>query len=477
MTEEIVVRPPQPICSAETAIAALSSEDDGIRYYAAWWLGKHRVQDACEALCEALKDERDRTALGGYPLRRQAARSLGLLKNSLAVPALIEVLECPDLRLQEAAIHALATIEDRAAIPGLLALFDLEGEIAAEALLEALATFEVWEARLQVEKFYSHPSERVQCAAARYLYALTRESTYLQKLLQTLEHENHFLRWAATFDLGGLGLLEVAPALIKAFVPNSIKLLNLKRILERLLQNEAIAEVQRQKESDFLFDSIDGLLIELESSTRNALDASTRLEVSEESIREMRSLEALVIAQQDETGGTQDESVSPVAALIAALRSKHPKVRAAAIDGLVELAPATVKPLIEAYESSNDHGYQACLIQAIARIGDPRALELLQDVVGVEIANHCQGNVRRVAALGLGRIGRQAPGSKASQLALKKLDWALRMPEDWALRYSAAVSLEEIGSTESMFVLQTAANSEIDLVVQTRIARALAAIL
>ena len=108
----------QLINNPEAAITALkNSEDEGVRYYTAWWLGKNRILEAIPLLCECLKDERDRTTLGGYPLRRQAARSLGMLKDSRAVTALIEALDCSDLRLQEAVILSLNNIGDRSAIP------------------------------------------------------------------------------------------------------------------------------------------------------------------------------------------------------------------------------------------------------------------------------------------------------------------------------------------------------------------------
>ena len=92
MNENItLIDSPQPIDNSEAAIAALKNSDDsGIRYYAGWWLGKYRIQEAISLLCECLQDERDITNLGGYPLRRQAARSLGMLMDSQAVPPLIK---------------------------------------------------------------------------------------------------------------------------------------------------------------------------------------------------------------------------------------------------------------------------------------------------------------------------------------------------------------------------------------------------
>ena len=49
------------------AIENLRSPDLGLRVYAAWWLGKFRVNQpgVVERLIEALEDEADRTEAGG----------------------------------------------------------------------------------------------------------------------------------------------------------------------------------------------------------------------------------------------------------------------------------------------------------------------------------------------------------------------------------------------------------------------------
>lgn len=256
--------PAEPILSPETAIAALTGDDNQIRYYAAWWLGKHQVQSGCAALCEALKDERYRTVAGGYPLRRQAARALGQLKSPQAVPALLEALNCPgDLRLREAIIQALAAIGDARAILPLVNLLKSGGEQPYEVLIEALGNLEVWDVRSRVEPFLNDASERVQCAAARYLYLLTQEPQYLDRIVKNLNHDNMYLRWAAAFDLGAIGHLEAAQAILQAKVANSLKLLNLKRVLETILDSDCIDEATKRKKSQALMDVIDGLLIKL----------------------------------------------------------------------------------------------------------------------------------------------------------------------------------------------------------------------
>lgn len=164
---------------------------------------------------------------------------------------------------------------------------------------------------------------------------------------------------------------------------------------------------------------------------------------------------------------------SVIAVLIEALSHYHVAISTAAVEGLVQLAPDSVEPLIAAFKRSGDQGVQAYIIQALARIGDPRAVELLAEVVGVSVANHCQGNVRRVAARGLGRIGSLAKDSKIVGQVVEKLTWALVNPEDWALRYAAAVSLEEIAIPDLITPLEQALDRESDRVVRVRIKTAI----
>lgn len=162
-----------------------------------------------------------------------------------------------------------------------------------------------------------------------------------------------------------------------------------------------------------------------------------------------------------------------IATLIQALSHHHPSVRNTAVEALVKLAPATVEPLIAAFRTSSDQGLQAYIIQALAQIGVPTTLDLLSEVLGTAVANHCQGNVRRIAARGLGRIGSTADNPEIIRHAVEKLSWALLTPEDWGLRYAAAVSLQEIATPEACASLQLAQNQESDKVVLSRITLAL----
>ncbi|OBQ12899.1 MAG: hypothetical protein AN482_05865 [Anabaena sp. LE011-02] len=467
MTESITVTAPsEPINSAFTAMNALATSDDtSIKYYAAWWLGKNRVLEASSLLCVCLQDELDQTALGGYPLRRQAARSLGKLKDPNTVTALISALECSDPKVKEVVVIALKDIGNQAAIPVLIDLLYQEDK-PIEALIEALTAFKVWEVQDEILPFLQHSSERIKCAAAQYFYTLTLNPYYLEILFQTLSHENRFVRYAAAFDISVLGRVETVPEILQAEISNSIKLLVLKRILESVLLDKAETEVKRQETANFLFKTIDELLMD-------AIEGTIHKVNSEVANQEVENIMALVAQYNTNSQQVCEQTIST---LIEALKSRDPKVKVSAINGLVQLAPASVDTIIDIFDTDGDQEFIAGLIQTLAYIGDPRTLSLLVEVIGYEVANHCQGKFRRVAVRGLGKIARQATQSEILFPAIEKLKWSLLEPEDWGLRYSAIVALEYIGSSDTIKVLQTGSERESDLIVQTRIERAIAAI-
>jgi len=109
------------INSVAVAIDVIKNSNDlALKYHAIWWLGKNKEQQAVAVLSEVLNEDNDQTALGGYPLRRQAARSLGMIANPQAIAPLIHSLNSNDLRLQEAAILALRSINDQVCVPSLI---------------------------------------------------------------------------------------------------------------------------------------------------------------------------------------------------------------------------------------------------------------------------------------------------------------------------------------------------------------------
>ncbi len=245
--DSVVIESPEAL-TVEQAIANLRHPDLSLRYYAAWWLGKFRVAEplAVDALIQALQDDDDRTELGGYPLRRNAARALGKLGDRRAVPGLIQCLHCDDFYVREAAAQSLGMLGDTACVPALLDL--LAGGVATaqpvpgrphlaqpyEAVLEALGSLTATVAVNQIRPFLAHPMARVRYAAARAMYQLTQDNGYGEQLVQALHDSGDVqLRRTILSDLGAIGYLPAADAIAQAPVENSFKLLALKGLLER----------------------------------------------------------------------------------------------------------------------------------------------------------------------------------------------------------------------------------------------------
>jgi phycocyanobilin lyase alpha subunit len=233
----------------EQAIANLRHEELGRRYYAAWWLGRFRVNQpaAVDALILALKDESDRTEEGGYPLRRNAARALGKLGDKRAVSALIECLDCADVYVREAAAQSLEQLGDNCCVPALIKLLTGGLEVAQfvpgkphlvqpyDAILEALGTLKATVAIPFVQPFVEHFVPKVRYAALRAMYQLTGEQGYGEQLIEALKGKDLTLRRTALMDLGAIGYLPGAKAIAQTLAENSLKLIALKGVLEHQL--------------------------------------------------------------------------------------------------------------------------------------------------------------------------------------------------------------------------------------------------
>lgn len=236
--------------TVEQAIANLQGEDLGLRVYAAWWLGRFRVDEpqAIDILIQALEDEADRTEAGGYPFRRNAARALGKLGDRRAVSALVQSLSCSDFYVREAAAQSLEMLGDPGCIAALIDLLQnqIPGTLPApeppqlvqpyDAILEALGTLNALAAVPLIQPFLHHPIPRIQYAAARSLYQLTADPTqasqYGDRLIVALLGEDLQLRRAALSDLGAIGYLPAAEPIAETLAENSLKLIALKGLLE-----------------------------------------------------------------------------------------------------------------------------------------------------------------------------------------------------------------------------------------------------
>lgn len=261
--------------TVDQALANLSQTDDpGLRYYAAWWIGRFRVAlpEAIDALVVALDDETDRAPDGGYPLRRNAARALGKLGERRVVPALLRCLDCTDYYVRECAAQALAALGDPAAIPALHQLLagGVEAAVAVpgkphlvqpyNAVLEALGMLGATQAVADIAPFLEHPVTQVQNAAARALYQLTGDDSFCDRLLERLQAPNLQLRRSAMMDLGAIGYLPAAQPIAAAPAENSLKLIALQGILEAHLQHSGFPQQGLSAEAQRVMSLMDDLL-------------------------------------------------------------------------------------------------------------------------------------------------------------------------------------------------------------------------
>lgn len=223
---------PDTSLSLEQALALLKGDDAGQRYYAAWYLGYLENPVAVEPLIEALRDGTDRTELGGYPLKRRAAESLGRIGDGRAVPALVEALQCEDIQTRECAAWALGELGDRRSGEGLLAVLASGGSQPYEAIIEALGDLKIDAAAPLIRPFLQEQPERIRYAAARATYQLTGDTSVISELFAGLNHKDVHLRRAALFDLAATGYLPSAQPIVDSDLTTNIKLIALKKIVD-----------------------------------------------------------------------------------------------------------------------------------------------------------------------------------------------------------------------------------------------------
>ncbi|MGB7416555.1 MAG: HEAT repeat domain-containing protein [Thermosynechococcaceae cyanobacterium] len=261
--------------TVEQAVANLCGDDLGLRVYAAWWLGRFRVNapEAINGLVTALEDEEDRTDAGGYPLRRNAARALGKLGDQQVVPALLTALECSDFYVREAAAQALESLGDQSSVPKLVALLkdQVPGTLPAleppylaqpfDAIIEALGRLGAEQTRALIEPFLDHAVPRIQYAAMRAMYQLTPDPQiacqYGDRLTQALLNDNLQLRRTVLADLGAIGYLPAAEAIARTPAENSLKLIALQGVLEK---HVAIADSDLSADAIAVMTLMDSLL-------------------------------------------------------------------------------------------------------------------------------------------------------------------------------------------------------------------------
>jgi phycocyanobilin lyase beta subunit len=128
--------------------------------------------------------------------------------------------------------------------------------------------------------------------------------------------------------------------------------------------------------------------------------------------------------------------------LIQVLGYNNPGAAVAAVEGLVQLGEAAV-PMLLAQLDGYNYGARAWANRALARIGDPRALETLLVAASSDFAL----SVRRAATKGIGSIDwsklTETDAITAQAQVFAVLIQVCDDPE-WVVRYAAVVGLEAL---------------------------------
>ena len=262
-----------PIDEAEALRRLRATDDPSAQYYAAWWLGRHRSQhpDTLPLLLAAMRQRRARQLGDGVEenaVARNATRAVGKLGPSAseAIPVLLELLDDPDYGLREAAARSLGELKATVALPALVARLRSGPNVAGarasdsanlvepcEALLEAIGDLGSSDEEVigVLESFLAHERPVVQCSACRSLLQLTQEPRWGERLKTLLLHPQLQVRRAALMDLGATGWRPATQAIAATLAENSLKLIALRGLVESAPSDGLDEEI---------FDVMDGLL-------------------------------------------------------------------------------------------------------------------------------------------------------------------------------------------------------------------------
>ncbi|MEN9204502.1 MAG: HEAT repeat domain-containing protein [Thermostichales cyanobacterium SZTDM-1c_bins_54] len=124
--------------------------------------------------------------------------------------------------------------------------------------------------------------------------------------------------------------------------------------------------------------------------------------------------------------------------LIKAFGYNQPAVSEAALAGVVAFGALAVEPLLTQIDGY-DYGARAYSVRALAKIGDPRAVNFLLDAVVADFAP----SVRRAALRGLGKVASPVPPQLHSQL--QEVFRRCAQDSDWGIRYALVCTLADLG--------------------------------
>ena len=322
-----------------------------------------------------------------------------------------------------------------------------------EVLIEALAAFEIWEVEDLISPYLNDSSKRIQGAAGVYFYRMTKDMQYLKVIINNLSDQNTFLRQSAAFDIAQCHDTNLGETIATAELPNNVKMAALKQILETYIRKSNLASSAKLISDN----TIQTLISKIDSLITDAFQGN---------------LPSTHHVKNNSTVG-----VSPLQLTkqhLIKLIQQNPDGHEQLLKKLQEDEAADCTQICAACLENHDQDIRAAIVQLLYYMKCTQAAAALQQVIGLEIANHCQGKIRRVALLALGKIYHEFDEGQDTRSSIQStLHWALTEPDDWGLRYSAVMAYEVIACEKPVdFELFTDSNKsrQTDPIIDIRMA-------
>lgn len=380
-------------------------------------------QDEVRALAELLRaeDRRDfdevmlRTHLAAtHPeLRRRAVSAAGRIGDRAAVPILLQALSDTDTEVRAEAAFALGQLGDSSAhIVGALAVRALEPTEAVEPRVEAVAALGklgTVEARITVEFILERatmadpgdpPPTPVVAEALLAIWKFRRAAGMTVPLVPLSRAPDPELRWRATYALMRLGDPATVPALLERRHDDEplVRALALRGLRPAVVDSAG-------KRAPALAALVEAIRDPHPHVRINALRALGSYKLAEHTAPLARALEdpdanvALAAAEALAAGG--DPAASGPLESVARDATTALAFRAAALGGIMRLAPERGMPIAEMLAREGDWLTRIYIARALAATTHERGILLLSDLVHDSDA--------RVAGAALGSLGELPP--------------------------------------------------------------------
>ncbi|OKH50532.1 hypothetical protein NIES2130_34130 [Scytonema sp. HK-05] len=388
-------------------------------------------------------------------VRSSAAKALEEIKDTQAVPALIQALNNEDSSVRSSAAYALGKIKDTQAVPALIQALNDEDSSVRRRAASALGEIKDTQAVQALIQALNHQDSDVRSSAASALGEI-KDTQAVQALIQALNNEDSSVRSSAAYALGKIKDTQAVPALIQA--------LNDEDSSVRRRAASALGKIKDTQAVQALIQALNHQDSDVRRSAASAL----------EKIKDTQAVQALIHALNDEDSFVRRSAASAlekikdtqaVQALIHALNDEDSYVRWRAADALGKIKDTqAVQALIQAL-NHQDYYVRWRAADALGKIKDTQAVQAL-----IQALNHQDYYVRWRAADALGEI-KDSQAVQALILALKDADSSVRRraayalgeikdfqavqalilalkDEDSSVRSSAASALGKIGSSE-----------------------------